>query len=110
MAGAGLFFFLLFSSACAHGPVYQEGSISQKTGLALQDGHWNRMWWADQFESAKSKGCHLEDSCGVFPPYYLGAEYCGEPETVCPGYQWGHGGKPVAYTQDELRIINGAKK
>ena len=29
--------------------------------------------------------CHMEDACGVYPPYSTQAEYCGRPIVVCPG-------------------------
>lgn len=60
-----------------------DGEINQETGLYWQAGHWERAWWQDQFEVAKKKGCYLADSCGVFPPYYIPAQYCGEPKEKC---------------------------
>lgn len=46
--------------------------------------------WPVVYEAIKSpkKGCHLEDSCGVYPPFRATAEYCGEPEVVCEGERW----------------------
>lgn len=35
-----------------------------------------------------SWACHMEDSCGIYPPLYAGAEYCGPPQIVCPGEKW----------------------
>lgn len=60
-----------------------DGDIDQCTGLVLHEGRWRRSWWSDQFDAAKVKGCRLEDSCGIFPPSFEGAQYCGEPREVC---------------------------
>lgn len=69
------------------------GQIDQETGLVCVGKEWKRFWWAEQFEYAKKRGCRLEDSCGIFPPYYINAEYCGEPQTICPGQHWKPGVK-----------------
>ncbi len=29
-------------------------------------------------------GCYARDNCGLWPPYYSNAEYCGEPKIECP--------------------------
>lgn len=94
-------------AACAHvpAPKHYEGQIDQDTGLVFADGYWRRAWWSDKFDAAKIEGCHLEDSCGMFPPYYLGAQFCGDPEKVCDGEHWGPGGKPIKYTPDELKML-----
>ena len=84
-----LFVATLLFAGCQSNP-YQHpyaGQINQVTGLVWQEG-WVRAWWNDSFDAAKAKGCHLEDSCGVFPPYHTGVEYCGEPITICPGQTW----------------------
>ena len=65
-----------------------EYKIDQATGLACDGGEWEEMWWQRQWEAARQGGCHMEDSCGEFPPFYVGAEYCGPPETICPGERW----------------------
>lgn len=67
---------------------HYDGEINQDTGLVFISGHWERAWWSDQFETARKKGCHLEDSCGIFPPDHVGVQYCGDPQMICPGKHW----------------------
>lgn len=81
-----LFALIVAVTACKappRGPA--PGDVDQQTGLIRTETGWTRGWWQDQFEAAKAQGCHLEDSCGIFPPYYIPAQYCGDPITVCPG-------------------------
>lgn len=67
---------------------YGCGTIDQETSLVLTKDGWVKAWWFPIFTAAKAKGCDIQDSCGVFPPYYMGAQYCGEPIEVCPGSSW----------------------
>lgn len=69
--------------ACATGP--RDGDIDQQTSMVWRRGQWNAAWWTPAFEAARRRGCHMEDGCGIFPPYHENVESCGEPWVVCHG-------------------------